>query len=274
MNVTKPRDKRKQGNRLGPLQLQREISKETFTSPQFVYPLALGGGLAFVAWALGLGPLGWAALSLGIGAMLGAGGWAALRQLLWRDKLVYERMLAIQQNMLQQIDEKRTQLRDDLATLDDPRGKRQLENLTAKFELVSKRLQERFNPGETTFIRYVATAEQVYLGALDNLRAVVESCEALGTMKREELVRLRDGLADEGKAADADVIDERVQMYDRYQKRIQDALGDNEAALTRLSQVLEALMNLNTGHGLAREPLDRAMEQLALLAQRANEYES
>lgn len=274
MNVTEHKPKRKQRDPLSPTDMQQAIREETFSAPQFVYPLAIGGGLAFVAWALGMDTMGWTVLSLGLGAMLGAGGWAALRQFLWRDRLVYERMMAYQQDMLRQIEDKRARLREDLASLDDGRGLRQLDNLTAKFKLVTKRLRERFDPAEMTFVRYVSTAEQVYLGALDNLRTVVESSEALGTMKRDELVALRDERHRTGHTADADIIHERIKTYDRYQSRIQVALSDNEAALTRLSQVLEALMSLDTGQGMAKAPLDRAMQELAVLAQRTNEYET
>lgn len=273
MNISKSKDNTEQRGRFSPLQLHKEVTQETFTSSKFVYPLAIGGGLAFVAWALGFGTVGWSVLLLGLGAILGAGGWAAMRQFLWRDKLVAERFMAVQKNMLREIEERRAQLRLDLGALEDPRGREQLDNLNAKFELVTKRLRERFDPSELTFFRYVSTAEQVYLGALDNLRTVVESCESLGTMKREELIKLHDDLASSGSQEEAQVVEERLQMYERYQKRVQDALGDNEAALTRLSQVLEALVDLNTGQGMAKAPLDRAMDELAVLAQRTNDYE-
>ncbi|WP_428624565.1 hypothetical protein [Sedimenticola sp.] len=274
MNITKSKKKSKRQDQFSPTQLQSDISKETFTSPKFVYPLAIGGGLTVTAWALGLDTLGWSALLIGIGAILGAGGWAAFRQLFWRGDLVYQRLLSLQNNMLKEIEQKRAQLRLDLAAIEDPRGLRQLDNLTAKFELVTKRLRERFDTTEMTFFRYVSTAEQVYLGALDNLRSVVESCEVLSTMRRNELETLHGNLQQAGEEDDAKEIHERIQMYDRYQDRIQDALSDNEAALTRLSQVLEALVNLNTGQGMAKEPLDRAMEELAVLAQRTNDYET
>jgi hypothetical protein len=257
---------------MSPLQLRKDYRKETFSAPQFVYPIAIGSGLAVSALALGMGAVGWALVALGAGAILGSGGWATLRQFFWRDRLLYERMLKLQENMLRQIEEKRSGLQRDLAKLRDHRGAEQLENLTAKFQLVSRRLRERFDPSEVTFVRYVGTAEQVYLGALDNLRAIVEVNQSLETMNRERLAKRRDELFRGGQESESQVIHERVEMFDRYQERIHELLSANEAAITRLSQVLEALVNLNTGQSLAREPLDQAMEELSRLARRTGEY--
>jgi esterase/lipase len=234
--------------------------------------MAVGAGLGITAVALGLGPVGWTLLGIGGLAVVGSGGWAALRQFLWRDELIYKRMLKLQERMHNEIKQKQSALQKDLEQIKDSRGTEQLENLSAKFKLVSKRLEERFNASEVTFVRYIGTAEQVYLGALDNLRAVVEASEALDTMDKDRLIEQRETCAAMGKLAEGQNIQARIDMYERYEKSIRAALSDNEAAITRLSQVLEALVNLNTGQGMAKAPLEEAMAELSRLAERTKEY--
>ena len=259
-------------DQMDPTQIKGDLARETFTAPEFVYPAALAGAATVCAVTLGVGLPGTIAAGAATGFALFAGGFAAIQQFLRRDDRLYHRMIELQERMAREVEQRREQLRDRLDANRDHDALGQLDNLSRKLELLTGTLRDRFDPAEITFVRYLGTAEQVYLGALDNLRRVAEMKDALGSIDVRKLERQHRKSIDEGQPQQARHIKDRIDIGQTYEATIRQLIESNEEAITRLSQVHQALINLDTGTGFTRAPLESAMAELQRLAQRTSEY--
>lgn len=259
-------------DQLDPTQIRRDLTEEVLGSPGFVYPLAAAGALGVVTAVFGPAGFGLMAMAGAAGCALLAGGQYVRRQVFERQTRFEARIKALQQGFAEEIQQRRSVLSDALGSLADDHPMQQYRGLTAKFELLAATLAAKFDVNEMTYLRYLGTAEQVYLGGLDNLQMVVDAAAALATVDEVALARRRDDCVVQGRAKEVALLNERLRIAQGYRQRIDMALADNEEAITRLSQVHEALIGLNTGQGLARHPLDVAMTELQRLAGRTAEY--
>ena len=73
-------------------------------------------------------------------------------------------------------------LRTELGTLADTQPTEQLDALLQKRASLINVLQRRLDAGELTYARYLATSQQVFSSALDNLREVAVASESISTI--------------------------------------------------------------------------------------------
>ena len=174
----------------------------------------------------------------------------------------------------------------ELAALDDPQPAEQLAALRDKRATLVSVLDRRLQAGELTYGRYLATAQQVYTSALDNLREVAVASASVRSIDQTYIDRRLAELAEESARAGADGRDgaddaeaaerERATLVRRSElraaqrSRIARFMAQNEAALTSLDRTTTALADVPIG----RHPsdVDAAMDALEELADRASMY--
>lgn len=163
----------------------------------------------------------------------------------------------------------------ELSRLDDPQPAEQLAVLPGKRQSLLSVLQRRLDSGELTYSRYLASAQQVYATALDNLHEVAVASESISTIDegyvRRRLAELNTDRADETSAArERETLERRLELRDTQRRRIAGLLAQNEAALTALDRTSTALADVPMGK--RPEDADVAMAALEELADRATKY--
>ena len=138
-------------------------------------------------------------------------------------------------------------------------------------------LMRRLDAGELTYSRYLDTAEQVYLSAIDNLQDIAISLRSVSTIDRQTLDgRLADlrGGATQGAASQKEIetLEQRRLMLDRQVGKVTDLLVQNETAMTALDHAATALADARMGKGHASIELEHALQDLDQLARRATRY--
>lgn len=163
----------------------------------------------------------------------------------------------------------------ELAALADTQPAEQLAALQQKRQSFVNVLERRLDAGELTYSRYLATAQQVYASALDNLHEVAVASESISTIDeqyvRRRLAELADDDADPTAAArERDTLERRLELRDTQRGRIARLMAQNESALTALDRTTTALADVPIGK--RPEDADAAMAALEELADRASEY--
>jgi hypothetical protein len=169
--------------------------------------------------------------------------------------------------------EEMAQLTAELGALDDPRPANQLEAIQEKRDNLVEVLNRRLEAGELTYSRYLSTAQQVYLAALDNLSEVAVALRSISAIDNEYIdSRLEDLANQEGETADAEraSLNDRRSLREGQEKRIADLLAQNESAMTLIDRTATALADAPIG----KEPhdVDAAMAALREMAERASKY--
>ncbi|MEM7405248.1 MAG: hypothetical protein AAF458_08125 [Pseudomonadota bacterium] len=162
-------------------------------------------------------------------------------------------------------------LEEDLRRLDADQAVSQLRALREKLQTVTQVLERRLSAGELTYGRYLGTAEQVYLAAVDNLQQVAVSLTSVGGID----VAYIDKRLAELSATKAAEMSERDSLLERralalqQQDKVSHLLAQNEAAMTALANTAAALADVRTEAGHASLDPETAMADLASLADRA-----
>lgn len=240
--------------------VQGALLSRSIKSPFVLYP-TVTAGLGAVAGALFginviLGAVVIGGFTLAVGGFLTEFGVrreknvkAILLEATHEMELKRERIIA---SLHQEIDEQ---------TLPDARN--QLSDFKRKFETFVDVLDDRFNPGELTFIRYMSVAEQVYLSGLDNLRNAVISSKAIQSNNPKEL---QDRLNKLGTSTNDDIaraaLSERLRGYEETAKEITDLIVLNEKALAVLDSVTQKLARTQVTKGMADGDTESAVEEL------------
>lgn len=174
--------------------------------------------------------------------------------------------------------ERMRKLETELHRLGAEQGLEQLRLLRQKLGKLTEVLRHRLDEGEVTYGRYLATAEQVYLAALDNLQEVVIALTSLSGMDAAYLDKRvveieRDGVTDKERAELETIYQRRALMLQQRDK-VENLLGENERALTVLDNTSAALAGTRTRSGQATVSADEAIRELEALAGRAGRYAS
>ena len=169
--------------------------------------------------------------------------------------------------------EEMAQLTAELGALDDPRPANQLKAIQEKRDNLVEVLNRRLEAGELTYARYLSTAQQVYLAALDNLSEVAVALRSISAIDNEYIDSRLEDLADqEGETADAEraSLNDRRSLREGQEQRIADLLAQNESAMTLIDRTATALADAPIG----KEPqdADAAMAALREMAERASKY--
>jgi hypothetical protein len=169
------------------------------------------------------------------------------------------------------------QLKSDLQQLGATQGVGQLDQLQRKFDSMIGVLSSRLDAGELTYSRYLDTAEQVYLSAIDNLQDVAISLRSVSTIDRAMLDgRLSDlrGSPQPGASSQREIetLEQRRELLTQQTDKVSNLLVQNETALTALDHAATALADARMGKGSASVELEHALQDLDQLARRAGRY--
>jgi hypothetical protein len=164
-------------------------------------------------------------------------------------------------------------LEQELEALGDVRPLHQLRALREKRNNLVEVLNRRLGSGELTYARYLTTAQQVYLAALDNLHEVAIGLRTIDTMDRDYIEsRLAEVATSSSDSAnrERDSLEGRLTLLDSQESKVNDMLAQNESAMTAMDRTATALGDAPIG----RTPADAeaAMTALEDLAERAVKY--
>ena len=248
--------------------------------PIFSHPLtwlallAVAGG---EAWFLDRfrPPIQMTAASLAIGAAL---------LILWASMLVrsdafvallYRLSEKVRRSRLVQLEA----LDSDLRGIGSEQGIQQLRLLGEKLDTFTEVLKRRLNAGELTFARYLGTAEQVYLAAIDNLQDISVALTSVRTIDKKyiesRLAELRaPGHAGDDRHRELASLEERKALLERQLGKVAKLFAKNESAMTALDNTASVLADTRMGREHASMETAQAMSELEALANRTHKYAS
>ncbi len=262
----------------------RAVLRTTLQHPATLYPAAVGilSGIAGILLEPSLLVFG---LSLG-GLSLGVGSWI-INYFFRGDsfakayiQVLSERMERHKQEALRSVIEdlkvsKKIHNAEDYTM----QGIEQYNKVRQKFKNLRSLLDEKLKKGELTHVRYLGSAEQVYLSVLDNLKEVVTVLKTISAIDTDyinsRLVEL-EGLREPSPADMQEIrtLKERKQLRDKQFKRVSELLTWNEEALTTLDKTSTSLADMKTVRSISGTDIERARKELEELASRAHEYSS
>jgi hypothetical protein len=166
-------------------------------------------------------------------------------------------------------------LRAELDALADTQPAEQLDALLQKRQSLINVLQRRLDAGELTYGRYLATSQQVFSSALDNLHEIALASESISTIDETYIDRRLaelDGDDSDAESADREraTLERRRELRHTQRRKIAQLLAQNESALTALDRTTTALADVPIGK--KPEDADAAMAALEELADRAAKY--
>jgi hypothetical protein len=134
-------------------------------------------------------------------------------------------------------------------------------------------LNRRLDAGELTYARYLTTAQQVYLSALDNLHEIAISLRSISTIDRDyieaRLAELHSQSSDSAQSERAS-IEGRLELLTSQEEKVARLLAQNESGMTAMDRTATALADAPIGR--TPEDAEAAMAALEELAQRAMKY--
>jgi len=254
---------------LSPKALKTEVYKASAHTPLSVY-----GATSFVLSSLYLALFGLSSIAV-IGAA--AGGTIALGNWVWGAIVNGDQKAAkVIQKYRTQMELERTNaikhLNEELNSLGDIDGKKQIALLGEKFGNFKRILDKKFKPEELTYNRYLSIAEQVYLGALSNLEKAslaLQSVDAIDLNHTKSQIRKSKTKIDDETGA---ALTQRLELWNTQQNKAQELKRKNEIAMTQLDTVSARLASIDTSSKNNTLELDVAIEELQRLIAQAEKY--
>ncbi len=256
-----------------PGSIKKAIEKKALNSPLTVYPV-VAGLIAGAALLLIDVPM-FLAYVAGGSMFLGAGSWV-VNYFIRGETLKLQYTETLRRMLQEQVSQTVEFLKEELTELKLEQGVEQLAQLREKFESLERVLAMRFKQGELTYGRYLGTAEQVYKGAVDNLKDVavaLRSIEAIDSARLQKRLKECERHPDENNQRECATLKERLKLHSETQKRVTDLLSLNEEAMTTLDNTAVAVSKIQSG-GKATMDVEDAMKELMELAKRAPQYNS
>jgi len=263
--------------------IQKAVTRRTLEHPVVVYPAVLSVLGGFSLALFGVSP--WL-----IGAAAGGFGVAFISWLvnfsLRRDSFASDYVRSLHQRIEKQSQIKKSQLIKALKEVSSDQGERQFQRFNDKFATFQAMLAKKLDSGEITYGRYLGMAEQVYLGAIDNLQSIADALNAMKVIdiryihnRIVELDRVKiDGKDPRTKgmedinASEYKALTKRSELYHTQKTKVDKLLAQNEEALTQLDLTIAAVAELRTNDKAASLDLETAMSELQKLASRAHKY--
>ncbi len=160
-------------------------------------------------------------------------------------------------------------------------GAEQFKMIKDKFDNFKSILDEKFEPNEITYGRYLGAGEQLYLSVLDNLEKIASKlkvADGIETGYIKERMKYLEELQKKGTMEDADIkemktLKERHELRQKKMSEINEHLTSNEEAMTQLDKAAAVISELKTKTGRAKMDMDTAREELEELLKRSNKYE-
>jgi len=249
------------------------ITKQTAQHPIVLYPAVIGvlGILAgflldagLMSWIIGFGGLATSILSFGVNR--------GFRKEEFASEYIDE--------LFTQLEKKRkdytVQLEKVLNDVGSSDGKKQFNRLADKFSTFNGMLKSKLKPGEITFSRYNAMAEQVYLGALDNLNDLANTMKGIQSIDEiyinKRLNELVNPDESEHTLKEVGALKARLDLLEKQRTKIDFYLSQNEEAMTKMDEAIVAITDLKTEDMRADVDLELAMSHLQDIAQRSKDY--
>ncbi|KJG01976.1 hypothetical protein [Photobacterium angustum] len=147
----------------------------------------------------------------------------------------------------------------------------QLNQLKEKFETFNSVLNLQFDNDEMTHGRYLTTAEQLYLGAVDNLRSYMILCHSISAIDIKHIERQlkKKELPEDTK----NTLSQRLAIYQSTAEEMDDILAANEQVMTKIDEVTSSLGSIQTREGLGEVRLNTAMQEIQVLINRTEKYD-
>lgn len=184
-------------------------------------------------------------------------------------------------SLLQQREQTLVDLKQELSQIKQQDALKQVDQLGLKFNAFQQVLDRVLNKDELAYSRYITMAEAVFIGALDNLQTVIVNTKAVSGIDidyiQQQLSDLNCQLTQitspqillEQKI---DALQHRIVIYKDAHQHITTVLIENEQAMTELDRVTTQLSQISLLSSQQGMELETAMEELRLLAQRAQKY--
>ncbi len=261
------------------------IQKAVFTTgvkhPLTVFPIAIGASCGFVGWLFGMPVLYMAAL----GGMIIGPMWGIMQIFLRNNSISsqYVQKLNIRQKKYELYLREliKIGLRECHAINGIEKyaehGEEQLKNIQTKYANVKELLELKLRKNEITFGRFLGAAEQVTLSVLDNLKDVVGILKSAGSIKPLDIIkRLKsmESMTDitEDLAAQKKTLKERLDLWKKQLKKVNNLLTKNEDAMTEMEKISAAIAEWRTDGSFTDTDFESAITRLQELASRAYEY--
>jgi len=249
------------------------ITRQTVQHPVVLYPAVIGvlgilSGLlldaGLMSWIIGFAGIAISILTFGVNR--------GFRKEAFASEYVEE--------LITQLEKKRKdytkQLESVLNDVGSEEGKKQFKRLADKFITFNTMLKNKLKPGEITFSRYNAMAEQVYLGALDNLNDLANTMKGIHSIDEEyinkRLAELVNPDASEHTLKEVDALNSRLELLKKQREKINIYLSQNEEAMTKMDEAIVAITDLKTEDMRADMDLELAMSHLQDIAKRSKDY--
>jgi hypothetical protein len=158
-----------------------------------------------------------------------------------------------------------------LKAFKDEKGLQQLIQLQGKFTAFENVLNLQFDKDEMTHKRYLTTAEQLYFGAVDNLRNLVVLWHSINAIDSQHIQKQL-----EASNLDSEVkntLEQRLAIYNKGMADKAGILSVNEQIMTKLDEVTSRLGSIQTREGLSDVRLDTAMREIMHLIKRTDQYD-
>lgn len=252
--------------------IARQVAAVTAQKPYVLYPLAAGllGGLSALL-------LGTPLLPALLGGGIGIAAWI-FDNTLRREHHANDHVKRLHEILARRTQASLVSLQAELKEVGEVEGLDQLLRLKQKYRAFEELLRRKLNPAELTFGRYLGMAEQLYLGGLDNLNTISNIRRGLNTINLAHIQRrvdhiVRDGRVDASEEQEMDALSRRQVLMRQQGDQINTLLAQNEAAMTKLDEVMASIAALNLGDRRASMDMEQAMLELEELARRSTDYE-
>ncbi|MDH5178687.1 MAG: hypothetical protein OEZ39_08875 [Gammaproteobacteria bacterium] len=254
--------------------ISRAVKREMLESPGVLYPAA-GGALGLLAGALLL-PTWWM-FGIGLGGLLLGSGFFAANYNLRRETYANRYVQKLFEKMEAQRKERTAKLKESLQKVGSAEGLSQYQRINNKFENLRGMLTEKLNQGELTHTRYLAIAEQVYLGVLDNLYDLTNALRSVGSIEVNHVNQRLKQIEKSGKLtkeldSEREALLQRLALKQAQENKVQQYLAQNEKAMTQLDMTIAAISDMRTEDDRAELDIETAMNRLQDLAKRARHY--
>jgi hypothetical protein len=242
--------------------------------PAVVYPAAAGviGGLG--AAVITASPL------MIAGAVVG-GGIAAValgvNYLFRRDYFATRYLEAAHKNLVEYRQALLQNLEADLAQVKAKEAMAQLDRFTEKLRIFEDVLDDKLDPKELTFQRFMGIAEQVYLSGLDNLRQVASVRKSAGGVDeayiRNRIKQLKSaGQLTKAKDDELASLEKQLELAAKHSGSVEKLLAQNEEALAQMDLAMAAVADMKTGSTHSSVGMETAMADLQQIASRTSAY--
>jgi len=253
--------------------IRRVVLSESLQHPAVVYPAALGvlGGVGATVIA-GTPPLWLGAAAVGGLVAIGA---LATNYFGRYDRIAGGYLKTLRDTMASHRAAQIDDLAEDLRAVGAGEAERQLARMGEKMASFQAVLGERLSPSELTYARFSAIAESVFMAGVDNLRSVHLAQRALQGIDETYLSQRLAALAEaQGEPAGDEAVGMRSQLDQAavLRARVKALLGQNELAMAELDRSTGAIGEMKTGSNRPSLDMEAAMQELARMAQRSNDY--